>query len=71
MITGAQIRAALAGINWSRSQLSEVSGVPFRTVQRICEVDGVPSSGADKVALIEAALKAQGVRFTDRGVEFT
>lgn len=70
MLTGIQIRAALAGIGWSRADLAEASGVSPRTVQRVCEADGVPSTQADNLAAIEAALAARGVEFIERGVRF-
>lgn len=60
----------MCGVSWSRADLAQASGVSPRTVQRICEADGVPSANAENLAAIERALMSKGVQFTAKGVEF-
>lgn len=63
MITGQQIRMAMAGLGWSLQDLSDASGISWRTVQKIAKTDGVPPSSAQTVAAIEAALQDAGAVF--------
>ena len=47
MITGAQVRAAKALLNWSGSVLAERADIAISTIRRIESVDGVlPSASA-------------------------
>lgn len=57
MITGRQIRAGMAILGWSQSKLSEESGVPARSIQRMAAVDGVPNSNALSLKKIRDALE--------------
>lgn len=63
MITSDQIRAARAMLKWSRSDLSERSGVGFSSLLRLESAEGIPGS---HVRTLEAIKKA----FEDAGVEF-
>ena len=68
MITGEQIRAALGAMRWSRRILSEKSGVPERTIQRMAEASGIPNTNALHLAAVQKAFEAgEGEVF----VEFT
>ncbi len=63
MITGQQIRMATAGLGWNLQDLSDASGISWRTVQKIAKADGVPRSSAQTVAAIETALQEAGAVF--------
>ena len=64
MITSGQIRAARALLNWTRSELSEKSGVGISALMRFESSNGVP---AGNIKTIDAVKKA----FDEAGVEFT
>lgn len=64
MISGAQIRAARALLGMSGTELSELAGVGWSTVQRFESVDGIPSSKAGTLERIRETLEAQGINFT-------
>jgi len=61
MVTGEQVRAAIAALRWTRAQLSEASGVPPRTIQRIAEAEGLPNTYARTLVQVRKALQAAGV----------
>jgi transcriptional regulator with XRE-family HTH domain len=64
MITGMQVRAAKALLNWSGSELSERAGVGLSTVRRIEACDGLLITASIKVLqAIQTALEAGGVQF--------
>ena len=63
MITSCQIRAARALINWSARELAEKSGVGVATIRRMELADGVPSSNAQNLELIQKTLEGLGVEF--------
>ena len=63
MITGAQIRAARAALNWSASKLAEASGVSQPTVQRFEQTDGIPPSRSSTLNEIKKTLESAGVEF--------
>lgn len=63
MITGKQIRMAIAGLGWSLQDLADKSGISWRTVQKIAKTDGVSSSSGQTLAAIEAALQEAGIEF--------
>lgn len=64
MITGIQIRAARAALNWSASKLAEISGVSQPTIQRFEQSDGVPPSRSSTLIEIQKTLEAAGIEFT-------
>ncbi|QCG94286.1 XRE family transcriptional regulator [Azospirillum sp. TSA2s] len=69
MVTGRQIRAAIYLLGWNLKRVSERSGVPWATVQRMQADDGVPRQMYEKVAAVQQALEDAGVEFIeDRGV---
>ncbi|QWD11285.1 helix-turn-helix transcriptional regulator [Polynucleobacter paneuropaeus] len=63
MITSCQIRAARALINWSARKLAENSGVGVATIRRMELADGVPSSNAQNLELIQKTLEVLGIEF--------
>ncbi|MEY4120401.1 MAG: hypothetical protein RLZZ472_791 [Pseudomonadota bacterium] len=63
MITSGQIRAARALLDWTRSELSEKSGIGISALMRFESADGVP---AGNIKTIDAVKKT----FEDVGVEF-
>jgi transcriptional regulator with XRE-family HTH domain len=70
MITGWQIRAARAALDWSAQTLAERSGVGRRTIMRLEASDDLPSSRTTTPRDIQSAFEAVGVEFigspTDR-----
>lgn len=58
IITGEQLRAALGAMYWTRKELADSSGVNPRTIQRIAESRGVPSSSAKTLSLIVEVFEA-------------
>ena len=64
MITGSQVRAAKALLNWSGSVLAEQADIAISTIRRIEAVDGVlPSASARVLQAIQTALENAGVEF--------
>jgi len=64
MITGSQVRAAKALLNWSGSVLAERAEIAISTIRRIEAVDGVlPSASARVLQAIQIALEDAGIEF--------
>ncbi len=64
MITGMQVRAAKALLNWSGSDLATKAGVGLSTVRRIEACDGLLESASIKVLQsLKHALESAGVEF--------
>ncbi len=63
MLTGAQIRAARALVNWSVRELSEASKVSSSTIRRFEELDGAPTGHEPALPAIQEALESAGVEF--------
>ena len=64
MLTGEQVRGALAMLRWSRANFVERSGIPARTFQRVAEADGLPNTQAPTLAKIQQVFEEAGVVFT-------
>ena len=64
MITGMQVRAAKALLNWTGSELSARAGVGLSTVRRIEGCDGMLETASIKI------LQAIKIAFESAGVEF-
>jgi transcriptional regulator with XRE-family HTH domain len=72
-ITGAQIRAARAFLNWTAADLAKTAGVGISTVQQIEKIDGEPridstlkwrsDARAEAIDKIERALVGAGITF--------
>ena len=64
MITGSQVRASKALIDWPGSILAERAGVAISTIRRVEACDGLLSSASVKVLqALKAALENGGVEF--------
>ena len=64
MITGMQVRAAKALLNWSGNELSKRAEVGLSTIRRIEACDGVLLTASVKVLqAVQSALEAGGVKF--------
>ena len=63
MLTGIQIRAARAILNWSSEELARRVGSTRPTIHRIETTDGVPSTNAKTLILIKEEFEAAGIEF--------
>ena len=63
MITSAQIRAARALLDWSRSDLSQHSGVGASALMRLESSSGIPSGNIKTFESVQRALEEAGVEF--------
>lgn len=63
MLTGRQLRAARALLNWSAQDLAERSQVGVATVRRSETDDGPVRMTAPNMAAVMRALEAAGVEF--------
>lgn len=64
MITGMQVRAAKALLNWSGVELANRADVGLSTVRRVEGCDGLLETASVKVLqAIQAALESGGVEF--------
>jgi transcriptional regulator with XRE-family HTH domain len=63
MVSGAQIRAARALLNWSAEALAEKVGITRHTVQRLEQHDGIPPSRSQTLDDIRRAFEGAGVEF--------
>ncbi len=68
VITGEQLRAVLGAMYWTRKTLADKSGVNPRTIQRIAETRGIPSSSAKTLPMLVSAFE-QGDEYGR--IEFT
>ena|SRR6266478_1819945 len=64
-LTGPQIRAARALLNWSAEDLSRRSAVSLRTIRRAELTEGHTSMTTANDLAIRRALEAAGVEFID------
>ena len=65
-ITRAQIQSARAALGWSAQALAEKSGVGLRTLMRLEQIDGVPSSRSSTLVVIQGALQSAGIELSAR-----
>ncbi len=63
MITGIQIRAARAILNWSSEELARRVGSTRPTIHRIETTEGIPSTNAKTLIAIRDAFEAFGIEF--------
>lgn len=63
MITGCQIRAARALLNWSAVELAKNAGLGVATIRRIELTDGLPSSNAQTLQALRRAFERAGIEF--------
>lgn len=62
-ITGAQVRAARAILNWSVKEVADAAQVSVSTVRRLEENDGPATTRAVGISAIKEALETGGVEF--------
>lgn len=67
MLTGPQIRAARALLNWSGKDLAAKAGLSWATVQRAEAAAGVPRMETHNMMAIQGALEGAGIVFIDPG----
>jgi transcriptional regulator with XRE-family HTH domain len=67
MITGLQIKAARALLQWERTDLAEKSGVSFSTIRRFEQLGGPISGNVATEAALRKAIEDAGVIFLDGG----
>lgn len=65
MLTGAQIRAGRALVDWTGARLSEVSGVSLQTIRRMEGEVGTGRSSQANIQAVRRALEDAGVVFLD------
>jgi len=64
MITGAQVRAGKALLDWSGTDLAERAGVAISTIRRVEACDGLLQSASVKVLqALKNALETGGIEF--------
>jgi transcriptional regulator with XRE-family HTH domain len=63
MISGPQIRAARAMLNWSAAVLAERTGVARQTIAKIEQSEGIPPARAQTLAHIQNVFEAAGIDF--------
>ena len=63
MITSAQIRAARALLDWSRTDLSTRSGVGASALMRLESSDGIPAGNIKTFEAVQRAFEAAGIEF--------
>ena len=63
MITSAQIRSARAMLDWSREQLSKISGVGISALMRLESADGVPSGNIKTFETVKRVFEEAGIEF--------
>ena len=65
MLTGAQIRAGRALVDWTGAKLSEASGVSLQTIRRMEGEVGTSRSSQANLQAVRRALEDAGVVFLD------
>jgi len=63
IISGRQIRAARALLDWSQRELSRKSKVAFGTIQRMEKFDGPVGSRTETLGRVVAVLEKAGIEF--------
>lgn len=63
LITGAQIRAARALLNWTAADLAAQIGAARQTILRLEQVDGVPPSRSQTLLELRRAFEEAGIEF--------
>lgn len=63
MLTGSQIRAARALLNWNASDVAEKVGVTRQTILRLEQSDGVPASKTQTMLALQKVFEEGGVEF--------
>lgn len=69
MISSSQIRAARGMLGISASQLAELAGVTWKTVQRFESANGIPPSRSGTLKRVQTTLEAAGIEFIGDPIE--
>jgi transcriptional regulator with XRE-family HTH domain len=64
-LTGAQIRAARAFLNWSVRELSDRSGVSQSAISRAERVEGAPTMQSRNLQALRTVFESSGLEFLD------
>ena len=64
MISGKQIRAARALLDWSGQELSDRCGISLKTLRRYEPQDGIPSGNTKVLESIKSVLEESGIIFS-------
>lgn len=64
-LTGAQIRAGRALVDWTGAQLSKAAGVSLQTIRRMEGEVGTERSSVANILAVQRALEEAGVVFLD------
>ena len=65
MLTGAQIRAGRALVDWTGAELAKASSVSLQTIRRMAGDVGAERSSAANIQAVRRALEEAGVVFLD------
>lgn len=63
MITGSQLRAARALLRWSAETAAKAAGTTRKTIERLEQADGVPSSRTETLVALQGAFEREGIEF--------
>ena len=63
MISGKQIRAARALLNWSGQELAEKCDISLKTLRRYEPQEGVPAGNTKVLEAIQNCLENEGIEF--------
>ena len=64
MISGKQIRAARALLDWSGQELADRCGISLKTLRRYEPQDGIPSGNTKVLESIKSKLEDSGIVFS-------
>jgi transcriptional regulator with XRE-family HTH domain len=66
MLTGMEIRAARALLNWSQGKLAKNAGISMSSVQRIESQNGIPDARTRTLLRFERCFQAAGITFSNQ-----
>ena len=64
MVSGRQIRAARALLDWSGQELADKCGISLKTLRRYEPQNGIPVGNTKVLESIETVLEGHGIIFT-------
>jgi hypothetical protein len=65
VITGSQIRAARALLNWQSEGLSKKAGITRQTLHRLESFDDIPPSRTQSLVELQRVFEEAGIEFID------
>ena len=69
MVSGRQIRAARALLDWSGQELADKCGISLKTLRRYELQNGIPAGNTKVLESIESVLEGHGIIFTGNPVK--